>query len=64
MIEGGELVEYEACEVPISVIKQMIKNETWKGSLEEEEVLYDLQNGLYSEKYAKKVKKILSEVEK
>lgn len=64
MIKGGELVEYKAYEVPIRTIKKLIKKGIWKGSLFEEEVLYDLEKGLYSEKYAKKVKKVLSEVEK
>lgn len=58
-IEGGELYEYEACEVPIEQIKKMVKNGTWEDSLEEEEVLYNLENNLYSESYAKSVRKII-----
>lgn len=58
-IEGGELYEYEACEVPIKQIKKMVKNGTWEDSLEEEEVLYNLENNLYSESYAESVRKII-----
>ena len=54
--------EYEAQEVPISVIKEMIKNGTWEGSLEEEEVLYNLEADYYSSEYTEKVKKVLNEM--
>lgn len=54
--------EYEAQEVPISVIKKMIKDGTWEGSLEEEEVLYNLEADYYSSKYTEKVKKVLNEM--
>lgn len=54
--------EYEAQEVPISVIKEMIKNGTWEGSLEEEEVLYNLEADSYSSEYTEKVKKVLNEM--
>lgn len=56
--------EYEAQEVPISVIKEMIKNGTWEGSLEEEEVKYNIENNYYPEKYSKKLKKLISHCEK
>ena len=61
-IEGGELCEYEACEVPISQIKKMIKNGTWIDSLEEEEVLYNLEHNLYSKSYAELVRKTIKGV--
>lgn len=54
--------EYEAQEVPISVIKEMIKNGTWEGSLEEEEVLYNLEEGYYSPEYTKQVRDVLNEM--
>lgn len=54
--------KYEAQEVPISVIKEMIKNGTWKDSLEEEEVLYNLEENYYSPEYTEKVKKVLNEM--
>lgn len=62
-IEGGELYKYEACEVPVRKIKILIKKGIWKGSLVEEEVLYNLEKNLYSERYAKKVRKILGVTE-
>ena len=54
--------KYEAQEVPISVIKEMIKNGTWGGSLEEEEVLYNLEEDYYSPEYTKQVKEVLNEM--
>jgi hypothetical protein len=60
MIEGESKVECNLCEVPIRIIKQLIRNNKWKGSLEEEEVMYNLKNNLYSEKYTKKVKEVLN----
>ena len=59
MIEGAEPEEYEAVWISIPDIKKMINDGCWKGSLEEEEVLYNLKNNLYSKKYAKQVKKII-----
>ena len=54
--------KYEAQEVPISVIKEMIKNGTWKDSLEEEEVLYNLEENYYSPEYTKQVRDVLNEM--
>lgn len=54
-----EAMKYEACEIGISQIKSMLKNGTWNGSLEEEEVLYNLEKNLYSKKYAEKIKVLL-----
>ena len=54
--------EYEAQEVPIATIKKMIKDGAWKGSLEEEEVLYNLEADYYSSEYTEKVKKVLNEM--
>lgn len=51
--------KYEACMVPIKMIIDMIKKGTWKGSLEEEEVVYNIKHNLYSEEYTKQVKEIL-----
>ena len=53
---------YEAQEVPIATIKKMIKNGTWEGSLEEEEVLYNLEADSYSSEYTENVKKVLNEM--
>lgn len=54
--------EYEAQEVPISVIKEMIKKGTWKDSLEEEEVMYNLEENYYSPEYTKQVRDVLNEM--
>ena len=62
-ISGGEELKaeaYEACEIPLPVIEKMIKKGVWKGSLEEEEVLYNLENNLYDKEYAENVKKLIS----
>lgn len=58
---GKEVQEekYEACMVPIKMIIDMIKKGTWKGSLEEEEVVYNIKHNLYSKEYTKQVKEIL-----
>lgn len=50
---------YEPEEVPIKDIEKMMKNGTWKGSLEEEEVKYNIENNYYPEKYSKKLKKLI-----
>lgn len=56
-------MKYIPQEIPIKTIKKMIKNGSWKYSLEKEEVLYNLANNLYSKQYAKKVKSILESEE-
>ena len=54
-----EQEKYVAVEISIDVIKDMIKNGTWKGSLEEEEVMYNLEHNLYPEDYTEELNKIL-----
>ena len=62
MIEGGEEYEYEPQSISIKKIKCMMEDGCWKGSLEEEEVLYNLENNYYTDKkYVKKLKKVLKE---
>ena len=56
-----EAEEYKPVEIPVRYIERMIKNGTWKGSLEEEELLYNLKHNLYSESYAKSVREIIRE---
>ena len=51
---------YEPVTVPVKDIKKMIKANIWEGSLEQEEVMYNLENNLYSEDYTKKVKELLN----
>ena len=52
--------KYEAQEIPIKDIKKMMENGTWEGSLEEEEVKYNIDNYYYPEKYSKKLKKLIN----
>jgi hypothetical protein len=42
----------------------MMKNGTWEGSLEEEEVKYNIENNYYPEKYSKKLKSLINYYEK
>lgn len=53
--------EYKPVKIPFRYIKRMIKNGTWKGSLEEEELLYNLEHNFYSKSYAKLVREIIKE---
>jgi hypothetical protein len=55
---------YEPVTIPVKDIEKMIKANTWEGSLEQEEVMYNLESDLYSEEYADKVRKLLSKYEK
>ena len=50
---------YEPVTVPVKDIKKMIKANTWEDPLEQEEVMYNLENNLYPEDYTKKVKELL-----
>ena len=34
----------------------MIKNETWEGSFEQEELTYNMQHNMYSKRYADTIK--------
>lgn len=56
--------EYEPVTVPVKDIEKMIKTNTWEDSLEQEEVMYNLENNLYPEDYTKQVKELLNEYEK
>lgn len=63
---GGEIKPdaYEPEEIPIKDIEKMMKNGTWEDSLEEEEVMYNLENNYYPEKYSKKLKSLINYYEK
>lgn len=50
---------YEPVTVPVKDIEKMIKSNTWEDSLEQEEVMYNLENSLYPEDYTKQVKELL-----
>ena len=51
---------YEPVTVPVKDIEKMIKTNTWEDSLEQDEVMYNLENNLYSEDYTKQVKELLN----
>ena len=51
---------YKPVTVPVKDIKKMIKTNTWEDSLEQDEVMYNLENNLYSEDYTKQVKELLN----
>lgn len=55
---------YEPVTVPVKDIEKMIKANAWEGSLEQEEVMYNLENNLYPEDYTKQVKELLNKYEK
>lgn len=55
---------YEPVTVPVKDIEKMIKSNTWEDSLEQEEVMYNLENSLYPEDYTKQVKELLNKYEK
>lgn len=50
---------YEPVTIPVKDIEKMIKTNTWEDSLEQEEIMYNLENNLYSEDYTKQVKELL-----
>ena len=50
---------YEPVTVPVKDIEKMIKTNTWEDSLEQDEVMYNLENNLYPEDYTKQVKELL-----
>ena len=63
-----ELAEYilnHSLDEAISKCEEILKEyvdevEDWEDSLEQEEVMYNLENNLYSEDYTKKVKELLN----
>lgn len=63
-IDEIEPKEYEPVTVPVKDIEKMIKAHIWEGSLEQEEVMYNLENNLYQEDYTKQVKELLDKYKK
>ena len=49
---------YEPVTISVKDIEKMIKTNTWEDSLEQEEIMYNLENNLYSEDYIKQVKEL------
>lgn len=63
-IDEIEPEAYEPVTVPVKDIKKMIKANIWEGSLEQEEVMYNLENNLYPKDYTKQVKELLDKYKK
>lgn len=61
-IEGGIRCEYEPLEIPIKTILEMVKNGTWEGSLEQEEIEYNVKHKLYAVKQLKQYSKMLAKI--
>lgn len=61
-IEGGTKCEYEPLEIPVKTILEMIKNGTWEGSLEQEEIEYNVEHKLYPVKQLKQYSKMLTKI--
>lgn len=55
---------YEPVTISVRDLEKMIKTNTWEDSLEQEEIMYNLENNLYSEDYTKKVKELLDKYKK
>lgn len=55
---------YEPVTISVRDIEKMIKTNTWEDSLEQEEIMYNLKNNLYSEDYTKKIKELLDKYKK
>ena len=55
---------YEPVTIPVKDIKKMIKANTWEDSLEQAEVMYNLENNLYPEDYTKQVNELLDKYKK
>ena len=61
-IEGGEECKYEPVEIPMKTLIEMIKNGTFEGSLEQEEIEYNVEHGLYPVKQLKQYSKMLAKI--
>ena len=61
-IEGGTECKYEPLEISIKTIWKMVKNGTWEGSLEQEEIEYNVEHKLYAVKQLKKYSKMLAKI--
>lgn len=55
---------YEPVTISVRDIEKMIKANIWEGSLEQEEVMYNLENNLYPEDYTKQVNELLDKYKK
>ena len=61
-IEGGTEYKYEPLEIPVKTILKMVKNGTWEGSLEQEEIEYNVEHKLYPVKQLKQYSEMLAKI--
>ena len=61
-IEGGIKCEYEPLKIPTKTIWEMVKNGTWEGSLEQEEIEYNVEHKLYAVKQLKQYSELLAKI--
>lgn len=62
MIEGGTECKYEPVEIPLKTICEMVENGTWEGSLEQEEIEYNVEHKLYPVKQLKQYSELLAKI--
>ena len=60
----SEPLKLKPVKIPLWKIWIMIKSNTFRGSLEHEEIEYNLAYGLYPKKYEKRVKRLLGDKRK
>lgn len=61
-IESGTEYKYEPLEIPVKTILEMVKNGTWEGSLEQEEIEYNVEHKLYAVKQLKQYSEMLAKI--
>ena len=61
-MEGGIGCKYEPLKIPIKTIWKMVKNGTWEGSLEQEEIEYNVEHKLYPVKQLKQYSAVLAKI--
>lgn len=62
IVEGGTKYELEPLEIPLKTICEMVENGTWEGSLEQEEIEYNVEHKLYPVKQLKQYSELLAKI--
>ena len=62
MIQGGTEYKYEPIEIPLKTICKMVENGTWEGSLEQEEIEYNVEHKSYPVKQLKQYTELLAKI--
>lgn len=62
MIEDGTECKYEPVEIPLKTICEMVENGTWEGSLEQEEIEFNVKHKLYPVKQLKQYSELLAKI--